>query len=64
MRSGRTTWVATSTMITVNPCGVRATSMSKWKVFDANTGEVEVETYLKWAAVFIAWVDGLDYTKA
>ena len=29
--------------------------MSKWKVFDANTGEVEVETYLKWAAVFIAW---------
>ena len=38
--------------------------MSKWKVFDANTGEVEVETYLKWAAVCIAWVDGLDYTKA
>ena len=36
--------------------------MSKWKVFDANT--VEGETYLKWAAVFIAWVDGLDYTKA
>ena len=53
-----------STTITVNPCGVRDTSMRKWQVFDANTGEVEVETYLKWAAVFIAWVDGLDYTKA
>ena len=38
--------------------------MSKCKVRAANTGEVEGETYLKWAAVFIAWVDGLDYTKA
>ena len=39
----------------------RREMLSKWEVFDRKTGAVEVVTCLKWAAMFIAWVDGLDY---
>ena len=41
----------------------RREMLSKWEVFDRKTGAVEVVTCLKWAAMFIAWVDGLAYAK-
>ena len=33
----------------------------KWEVFDPKAGVPVVVTRFKWAAKFIAWVDGLDY---
>ena len=33
----------------------------KWEVFDPKDGVPVVVTRFKWAAKFIAWVDGRDY---
>ena len=35
--------------------------MRRWEVFDPTDGVAQVVTRFKWAAMFIAWVDGLDY---
>ena len=33
----------------------------RWEVFNPTDGVPVVTTRFKWAAKFIAWVDGLDY---